>query len=578
MFATNARTGFLPTHAPLSALPAAYAPLEAIASSLPSLLLMGGGAALAAAVATLPELPLPTLPAPPAASDADAVLVGAALTAALRGSGMAATAAADALLHALHRDYALVASAFLLEPKARGERVRARLPPQLARPLWALAHALGLPPFLEYTAYCLGNVVPLDASSTPYGSSWAWGDLRLVRAVDGGPEEATFIVVHAEIESHSGALLGAYAGLLDVLDSGCGALPLAAALDALRDVIARVLAAQLKMFGACDPRAYVAKVRPWIFGSRGNPDFDGGVIVFEGVSGAEARGSKFALGAASGDEPWVSASLRGETGAQSTLVPTLDAVLGVTHAPDALRVMLAELEHYRPPSHRRLLRSLRARMFGDASGSPEDAAVAAGVAARGLSAPPPAAVPCAPGPAPPVRHALKDAVRATGDREAVRAFNRCVALVRAFRDIHVAFAELYITRFSARADATGGTPYKVRSAVTCTQCREPGAPSDPLPPPPSCRPILPSTRPSRALPRKSRTAQVVRPTSCPRPLRLTRPRPQRSTRSCSTPPAATACRASCASAMPTSSRQRVPTRRSWARPSQRRRHGDGVTN
>lgn len=62
------------------------------------------------------------------------------------------------------------------------------------------------------------------------------------------------------------------------------------------------------MFNASDPRNYEKYVRPWIFGWRGNADFDSGVT-FEGTGG----GPTF---------------LRGETGAQSSIIPSIDIVLG----------------------------------------------------------------------------------------------------------------------------------------------------------------------------------------------------------------------------------------------------------
>lgn len=75
------------------------------------------------------------------------------------------------------------------------------------------------------------------------------------------------------------------------------------------------------MFNASRPQLYETFVRPWIFGWKGNSDFPAGVV-FQGVDG---------------DAPTF---LRGETGAQSTIIPSLDVVLGIAHKQDALRVML----------------------------------------------------------------------------------------------------------------------------------------------------------------------------------------------------------------------------------------------
>lgn len=90
--------------------------------------------------------------------------------------------------------------------------------------------------------------------------------------------------------------------------------------DCDSQVCERIIVSQLKMFNASNPHNYETYVRPWIFGWKGNPDFESGVI-FEGAS----------------DKPTF---LRGETGAQSTIIPSLDVILGVTHKADMLRVML----------------------------------------------------------------------------------------------------------------------------------------------------------------------------------------------------------------------------------------------
>ena len=76
------------------------------------------------------------------------------------------------------------------------------------------------------------------------------------------------------------------------------------------------------MFNASNPANYEKWVRPWIFGWKSNPDFPNGVV-FEGTPGGGAP-----------------TFLRGETGAQSTIIPSLDAFLGIAHAMDSLRHMV----------------------------------------------------------------------------------------------------------------------------------------------------------------------------------------------------------------------------------------------
>ena len=91
----------------------------------------------------------------------------------------------------------------------------------------------------------------------------------------------------------------------------------------------------------CDPYIYYNRVRPYIFGWKNNPATPKGVI-YEGVDEYK-------------NEPQL---FRGETGAQSSIVPALDALLGVTHSNDPLREYLDEMRIYMPSEHRMLLSEL----------------------------------------------------------------------------------------------------------------------------------------------------------------------------------------------------------------------------
>ena len=83
----------------------------------------------------------------------------------------------------------------------------------------------------------------------------------------------------------------------------------------LGDALEGILATMQRMPEHCDPYVYYHRVRPYIFGWHNNPALPGG-LVYEGVAAYAGTGQTF----------------RGETGAQSTIVPCLDAILGVEHA------------------------------------------------------------------------------------------------------------------------------------------------------------------------------------------------------------------------------------------------------
>ena len=91
----------------------------------------------------------------------------------------------------------------------------------------------------------------------------------------------------------------------------------------------------------CDPYIYYNRVRPYIFGWKNNPATPEGVI-YEGVD-------------MFGGEPQL---FRGETGAQSSIIPAVDSLLSITHSEDPLRVYLDEMREYMPLAHRTLLYDL----------------------------------------------------------------------------------------------------------------------------------------------------------------------------------------------------------------------------
>jgi indoleamine 2,3-dioxygenase len=93
-------------------------------------------------------------------------------------------------------------------------------------------------------------------------------------------------------------------------------------------------------------------VRPYIFGTKNNPSLPEG-LVYEGCYDEKPQ------------------FFRGETGAQSSIVPTLDGLLGVSHENDPLKEYLMEMRDYMVPAHRRFIETveqqstLRTRVIED---------------------------------------------------------------------------------------------------------------------------------------------------------------------------------------------------------------------
>ena len=181
---------------------------------------------------------------------------------------------------------------------------------------------------------------------------------------------------------------------------------LTARLEEVAAALEAMLASLRRMPERCDPYIYFSRVRPFIHGWKNHPALPNGVV-YEGV--AELPGPQ---------------RLRGETGAQSTIVPVLDALLGVAHAPDPLREYLDEMRGYMPPRHRAFLEHV------EAGGS--------------------------------VRGAVRELRGARP--ELAEAYDACLRWLEAFRTLHLDYAARYIhAQAGGGANpsdvGTGGTPF-----------------------------------------------------------------------------------------------------------------------
>jgi indoleamine 2,3-dioxygenase len=233
---------------------------------------------------------------------------------------------------------AMVRYSFMVQAYVWGEPTApTSLPAPLAVPMWALAKRLGQQPLLPYSAYVLDNWDRFDRNG-PISLDNIW----MIQNFLSGQDEAWFVLVHVAIEARAGAMLAEIPRVLEAVKNGD-----AAAVEASLALINKgwddVNAIFDRMPERCDPYVYFHRVRPYIHGWKDNPALGAGLI-YEGV--AETGGKPQAF--------------RGQTGSQSTIVPSMDALLGVGHAADPLRTFLDELHIYRPPAHRTFVDKVRA--------------------------------------------------------------------------------------------------------------------------------------------------------------------------------------------------------------------------
>ena len=275
------------------------------------------------------------------------------------------------------------------------------LPKSVAVPWHEVAASLGRPPVLSYSSYSLHNYFRFDPQRDV-----ETGNIALIQNFLGGLDEEWFILIHVDIERKAGPGLAALHPCLDAAKERDAEL-LEHHLDAVHHSIESIYAALKRMTEWCDPYVYYHRVRPYIHGWKNHPDLPNGLI-YEGVDAYHGEPQQF----------------RGETGAQSAIIPSLDAMLGVGHKADVLRTYLTEMRSYMPPDHRAFIESVEAR-------------------------------------GPVVREFVEQSNRA----QLTELYNACVEGVERFRTLHLEYAAAFIFR-QAQTDAknphavgTGGTPF-----------------------------------------------------------------------------------------------------------------------
>jgi len=274
------------------------------------------------------------------------------------------------------------------------------LPRVLAKPWVKAAKALERPPILSYASYCLENwyrVNPDEAISLE--------NVALITNFLGGVDEDWFVTIHVCIEDAAREAISA-AQMISHLNTSSDQTNLVTGLSAIRDSMNRVNQIFKRMPEKCDPYIYYHRVRPFIFGTKDNPDLPNGLI-YEGEFNEEPQ------------------FFRGETGAQSSIIPSLDGALQIEHTNDNLRHYLNEMRDYMPKPHRDFITELENTSQ--------------------------------------VRDLIKDSL------DCSNIYNACLEEIRAFRALHLEYAGTYIHKQSqienpfgrggSTITGTGGTPF-----------------------------------------------------------------------------------------------------------------------
>jgi indoleamine 2,3-dioxygenase len=262
-----------------------------------------------------------------------------------------------------------------------GEPPITRLPANLAGPLCRICQLLRRPPILSYDGYALYNWKRFRKDEPI-----ALGNIDTIQNFVHLYDEHWFILVHVEIEAIAARILDAIARVEVVLAQGAG--------DSIDPFLWEIAAAIRDQVGVLrripehmDSTVYHRTFRPYI-------------RFFENVTyeGVEPQDSTLLM------------NFRGETGAQSSIMPTLVAFMKIPHKPSMLTNHLADMRNYMPPEHRMLIERVEAMP-----------------AIRGLAG--------------------------------MEPFNAILDAIAEFRSIHYGWAQEYINRWTTDPRGTGGTPY-----------------------------------------------------------------------------------------------------------------------
>lgn len=200
--------------------------------------------------------------------------------------------------------------------------------------IWCyISNRLDLPPILSYAPYALYNWRRLD----PDGPI-ALGNLAILQNFLGGLDEDWFILIHIDIEKRAGEIPATIIDAMqaiaaeDILALETSLLVLAMSLESMLQTLDR-------MTDRCDPYIYYTRVRPYLHGSKNNEALPNGII-YEGRYD---------------DKPQY---FRGESGAQSAIVPSMVAALDIRHSENEFTSYLKEMPSYMPIGARRFIAAI----------------------------------------------------------------------------------------------------------------------------------------------------------------------------------------------------------------------------
>lgn len=200
------------------------------------------------------------------------------------------------------------------------------LPVNLAKPLIHVCERLDRPPILSYDGYALYNWKRLDPLQPVQ-----LGNIETLQNFVELYDEHWFILVHVEIEAIAAEILAAITKI-HYKSRATRNRDLCPEMWGIADAINKQTNVLKRIPEKMDPKLYFIKFRPYIgFFNK---------VHFQGIDAQPV-------------------DLRGETGAQSSIFPVLEALMKIPHEPSILMRHLDDLRNYMPSQHRQYIAEVR---------------------------------------------------------------------------------------------------------------------------------------------------------------------------------------------------------------------------
>lgn len=260
------------------------------------------------------------------------------------------------------------------------------IPQGVAVPLVKLSEITERPPILTYAMTCLANYERID----PNGEIVV-DNLKCIQKVIDIKDESWFHLIHVEIEAHAGNAIYSFQRATDAIAQG-DIKKVEAELRKIPNAVEKMMSTFKRIFENCSPDIYYHTLRPYLFGFTD--------IVFEGVEKFKGQPQSF----------------RGQSGAQSTVIPALQSFLGLLHESGGLSEHLEVMKSYMPKPHQDLLRNIDGQC-------------------------------------------IRKFVSESNNRQLKDSYNACIESLFNFRSLHLGMAKSFVASKVKNPIGTGGTEF-----------------------------------------------------------------------------------------------------------------------